>query len=291
MNAASTNQATSLQCMEIWGGIEAVDTALSLTGLDAWVYARPHGGGHESGGDVHYLSMCGAGKIVRIGLADVSGHGTAVSDLAGTLRTLMRRHINTPDMTRFMRATNESFTRHAEEHDAAAGKFATAVLATYFAPSDHLLLCNAGHPKPLRWSAAHNTWSALDETSPDLAQRVANLPLGIIEPTPYSQFAVRLHRGDLVLLFTDGLTEARSPDGSMLGPDGLRSLLGTLDPARPDDMLHELLRRLEAFRGPDTPPDDDLTIILLHHNASGPHRQSLPELAGVLAKMIGLRKV
>ncbi len=289
-NTISEPEPLSLQCMEIWGGIEAVDTAVSLTGLDAWVYARPHGEG-AAGGDVHYLSMCGSGRIVRVGLADVSGHGAVVSDLAGTLRSLMRRHINTPDMTRFMRATNQAFLQHAEVDQTTIGRFATALLATYFAPSDHLLLCNAGHPKPLWRREATGRWSALDESSPELAERVANLPLGVIEPTPYSQFAVKLAKGDLVLLFTDGVTETRSPGGTLLGMEGLRSMLDGLDPAQPASLLHALLQRLEEFRGPGTTPDDDLSIILLHHNASGPHRQTVAELAGVLAKMIGLKRV
>ena len=61
-----------LQCMEIWGGNRAVENAVSVHGIDAWVLSEPHGGG-ERGGDVHYVSMCGAGKISRFALADVSG--------------------------------------------------------------------------------------------------------------------------------------------------------------------------------------------------------------------------
>lgn len=289
MIAREPEGAPSLQCMEIWGGVESVDTALSLTGLDAWVYAKPHAG-DEAGGDVHYLSMCGSGRIVRVGLADVSGHGADVRDVALTLRSLMRKHINTPDMTRFMRALNGAFVEHANE-GGATGRFATAILATYFAPTDHLLLCNAGHPRPLRWRAATRTWSPLDESSPDLADEVANLPLGVIEPTPYSQFAVRLDKGDLVLIYTDGLVETRSTEGRMLGQTGLLELLSALDPDRPDTLVHALLERLAAYRAGDASADDDLSIILLHHNASGPHRQSIGGLAGVLAKMIGLKKV
>ncbi len=279
----------SLQCMEIWGGIEAVDTALSLTGLDAWVFSRPHAGGH-AGGDIHYLSMCGSGRIVRLGLADVSGHGAKVSQIAGTLRTLMRKHINTPDMTRFMRALNGAFVEQTQEGEA-SGHFATAILATYHAPTDHLLLCNAGHPRPLWWRAATGRWSALDESSPELADEVANLPLGVIEPTPYSQFAVRLAKGDLVLLFTDGLEETRAPNGVMLGQAGVIAILDTLDPTKPDHLLSALLQRVERYRGEGAPADDDLSVILLHHNGADPHRLSLGEIAGVLAKMIGLRPV
>lgn len=131
----------------------------------------------------------------------------------------------------------------------------------------------------------------LDESSPDLADEVANLPLGVIEPTPYSQFAVHLGKGDLVLLFTDGLEEARAPNGQMLGQTGLISILGSLDPTRPDALIGALLERLRGFRGKDAPADDDLSVILLHHNASGPHRQSIGEIAVTLARMIGLKKV
>ena len=97
-----------LECMEIWGGNQAADNAVSVSGIDCWVISEPHGG-DASGGDMHFVSTCGAGKIARFALADVAGHGLSVSDMAVKLRRLMRKHINRLDQTRFARDLNKEF--------------------------------------------------------------------------------------------------------------------------------------------------------------------------------------
>lgn len=272
--------------MEIWGGNRAIDNAVAVPGLDAWVFARPHQG-HGAGGDVHYVSMCSAGKIARVALADVSGHGAEAEGVSRSLRDLMRRHINTPDGARLMRSLNEGFDTLG-----ATGRFATAVFATYFAPSDHLIVCNAGHPRPLWYSAARNEWTALDGSIPDCAARDAlprNLPLGVIAPTAYEQFAVALGPGDLALLYTDCLTETRDTSGRMLGETGLLDAARRIGPREPGDFVRRLVDEVVGAQGERA--DDDLTVILLHHNAGEPGRMGVRERARSLARQIGLVKV
>ena len=63
---------------------------VSTPGLDLWVWSRPYQQA-AGGGDVHYVSLCGGGLITRLILADVSGHGDSVAELATSLRDLMRR--------------------------------------------------------------------------------------------------------------------------------------------------------------------------------------------------------
>jgi serine phosphatase RsbU (regulator of sigma subunit) len=269
--------------MEIWGGNEAVDQALSMTGIDAWVYSRPLAG-HASGGDVHYVSMCGGGKIVRFALMDVAGHGGSASDLAAKLRALMRKHINRLNQAGFAAALNREFTALG------GGQFATALLTSYFAPTDQLVVLNAGHPPPLWYRAAVRAWGFLEPQAPGHLRRLGNIPLGIIEPTEFEQFAVQLGPGDLVLIYTDALIESASTDGELLGSDGLLELAGRIDPSRP----HEFCKRLveAACSGPDRKPaDDDLTLILLLHTATDPPERSLGDTMKVIARMLGLVKV
>src|SRR6201986_2036753 len=91
--AVQSTESQTLRCMEIWGGSNAVENAVTMPGLDAWVTSRPHEGA-EAGGDVHYVSLCGGGIITRMIVADVSGHGEAVAEFSDALRTLMGRKIN-----------------------------------------------------------------------------------------------------------------------------------------------------------------------------------------------------
>ncbi len=269
--------------MEIWGGNSSIMDAISSPGIDAWVYSRPHENAGQ-GGDIHYVSMCASGRIARYFVADVAGHGEAVSELARRLRTLMRRNINTIDQTKFARALNEEFSR-LETH----GRFATAVLATYYAPTRNLILCNAGHPRPMWYRAADRTWSVLDRDARGTVEAASNLPLGIIEPTDYHQFAIELNPGDLVVFITDGLVEAKDDQGCLLGEAGLLDIARSFDPSSPTALLAGLLERVVQYQS-GRPIDDDVTVVLLHQNGAPIPTYSLGEYAGAVAKMLGLKR-
>ncbi|RMD60333.1 MAG: serine/threonine-protein phosphatase [Planctomycetota bacterium] len=273
-----------LQCMEIVGGSERVDAAFSAPGVDVFLRSRPHGGEH-SGGDVHYVSLCGRGCVSRLLVADVSGHGEEVAAIAHRLRRLMRKTIGTPDQRKLARALNREFNSARGE-----GRIVTAIIATYFAPTDQLILCNAGHPPPLWWSAQTERWSLLRADAHEVqSQGVGprNLPFGVIEPTEYVQFAVRLTPDDLVVVFTDGVTEARLPEGGRLGQEGLLRLVERVDPRAPERFLDALEEQLDQL-GAHPPEDDDATLLLLHHNAADPPEQTLLDRIRVTARMLGL---
>ncbi|HEX4277507.1 MAG TPA: SpoIIE family protein phosphatase, partial [Bryobacteraceae bacterium] len=112
--------AQRMQCMEVWSGSQLTERAIEFGGLEAWVYSKPFGDASH-GGDVYYASSCATGRITRLLLADVAGHGQAVSDTATSLRTLMRRFVNRLDQAEFVRLLNRQFTELSEE-----GAFATA---------------------------------------------------------------------------------------------------------------------------------------------------------------------
>lgn len=277
----------ALQCMEIWGSSGEVQSRVATPGLDAWVFSRPYSGATD-GGDVHYLSLCGGGIITRLIVADVSGHGQAVAEFSRELRRLVRRYINTKSQTRLVAELNRQFTELAESR-----RFATAVVATYLASQRRLTVCNAGHPRPLRFDAAAGTWSVLNE---DTAERdpnaqPLNLPLGFDEATPYDQFVVRLGLGDVLVFFTDALTEASDAAGHLLGEEGLRSLAAGLDPADPERLGRDLLAAVDRHRGGRPTQDDDVTLMVLRHNGDGPRSPSLGEKLDVYAKVFGIKPV
>jgi len=280
-----------LQCLEVWGGTTAVDEAVSVPGLDLYVFSQPF---HDdvAGGDVYLVSMCGAGNIARIMLADVAGHGTAVSALGQNLRRLMRKYITTVDQTQLARELNGEFTRRSTE-----GHFATAVLATYFAPTDQLIVVNAGHPPPLWYRSDRETWELLEAPRPEVRETadtiqagVLNLPLGIIEPTPYAQFAVSLEPEDLVVFYTDALIETRDAEGELIGTSGLLDLVRSVDVSAFETLSSSIRNALEALRGGEA-SDDDLTVLVLHHNAADPPRLSIGERVRVLGRMMGVGRI
>ena len=75
-NASMTDSPVQhMQCMEVWGGSQLASSGVELGGLDLWVYSKPYGEAPR-GGDVYYVSSCATGRISRMLLADVSGHGS-----------------------------------------------------------------------------------------------------------------------------------------------------------------------------------------------------------------------
>jgi sigma-B regulation protein RsbU (phosphoserine phosphatase) len=268
----------AMQCMEIRGSSQAVEESLTTPGLDAWVYSCPFEGA-ISGGDLHYLSVCGGGVITRLLVADVSGHGASVSDFSNLLRALLRKNINTKNQTRLVQALNREFGSLAQLQ-----RFATAVIATYLATSRRLTICNAGHPRPVCFSASMGSWGFLDKQIGE----VGNLPLGLDDESAYHQFTVALEKGDCVIVYTDALIEAADSSGRLLGEEGLLELCRELDPSEPLAFGPALLAAVERHRG-GRPADDDVTLVSLRHNGEGPRRLSVRERIDVYAKVCGLK--
>lgn len=276
-------EAQPLHCMEIWGGNQTVERAVSTPGLDIWVRSRPYANA-TYGGDVYYASLCGGGSITRILLADVSGHGADVAAVAHSLRHLMRKNINRKDQSRLVQALNREFGELAKMN-----RYATAVVATYLTSDDTITVCNAGHPRPLLRRAATGTWIAFDPKPTDDAG-LTDLPLGIVPETDYTQSQIFLDRGDLLLLYTDALTECENPAGEQLGEDGLLALVNRLDAEIPTTFPAALISALSQYRG-GTADGDDSTFLLLRHNAGPRQKPGLLESLSVYAKVLGLKSV
>src|ERR1700732_5055833 len=176
-NEAAATQKTTQQmsCMEVWGGSQLTSRRVEMGGLDAWVYSKPFGEA-QCGGDVYYASSCATGRISRLLLADVSGHGTSVAATAADLRTLMRRFVNRLDQAEFVRLLNQQFIALSQ-----SATFATAVVTTFFAPTGRLTVCNAGHPRPFIYRAGQRQWDFLGhENDGTKKSKPQNIPLGLL---------------------------------------------------------------------------------------------------------------
>lgn len=267
MTAVSTIAAPAadiprMHCMEVWGGNQPANSGVSMLGLDAWLFSEPYLDS-EAGGDVHYVSSCATGRVTRVLVADVSGHGDTVSTVAAALRRLMRRHVNFIDQARFVREMNREFTALSKD-----GRFATALVTTFFAPRNRLSLCNAGHPAPLWYRAADQTWSVLRQPARSGAG-LANVPWGITDDVNYEQITMQLGLGDLLVMYTDSLIESRAADGRLLGEEGLLSVVRAVDPNSPAEFIPSLLKKIAALHEGNL-KGDDVTVLVLRPNGVSP---------------------
>jgi serine phosphatase RsbU (regulator of sigma subunit) len=279
--------AQHMQCMEVWGGSELTARGVEFGGLDAWVYSKPYGKAH-AGGDVYYASSCATGRITRLLLADVAGHGHAVAATAADLRTLMRRFVNRLDQGEFVRLLNQQFAALPR-----TGAFATAVVTTFFEPTRRLTVCNAGHPRPLLYRAVQRQWDFLGtlESTPASLKRApapSNIPLGLYDAAEYEQFDIELEPGDCLLSYTDALIESRDADGEMLGEDGLLRITRLLGDVEPQKLTEALLAEIEA-RYPENLSEDDVTVLVVRANGRRlrhPFREKLRALGRGIGALV-----
>jgi sigma-B regulation protein RsbU (phosphoserine phosphatase) len=189
-------------------------------------------------------------------LADVSGHGSEVSTPAQVLHALMREHINTWDQTDFVRGLNRSFRGCV-----AIGKYATAAILGVLRATGETAFTNAGHLPPLWYRSRTGSWTWLDEDVCEGACGLDGLPVGLIRGTNYRQTLIQLEAADIIVLYTDGITEAEDASGEMLGRDGLMEWMRAAPTAGPEAVGQFLVSRLGEFRNEN--PIDDETIIAI----------------------------
>jgi len=219
---------------------EAILRPISRTLGGTQVCTRYHCAAREStvGGDLYDVALTPYGLRVLVG--DVRGHGLdALRLTADTIAGFRELAYSTPDLTTLTRRLDARLTPELGPED-----FVTAVFAE-FAPGE-VRLVNCGHPAPLR--SGHRVEL--------LEPLVPTPPLGLC-PNP-RQYRVRLQPGDRLLLYTDGLTEARDPEGTPFPFLGEAAV--ALHEPLPDEALHALYARLLAHTG--TALADDLALVL-----------------------------
>jgi phosphoserine phosphatase RsbU/P len=137
----------------------------------------------------------------------------------------------------------------------------------YFCKTGELVFANAGHPPALWYRASQKTWDWLRERTPPAVAAVVGAPLGLIPGTDYDQTAVRLADGDLLILYTDGVTECTNEAANELGYEGLLELVRNLPVETSMATGHALLAAVEAFRG-SAPCLDDQSVVVLQRSGA-----------------------
>jgi len=252
-SVGSPGRASGLACAEVKGGTQPAHDDIELPGLRGVFYSMPCEA--PWGGDVHYLSVCGSGLLSRVCVADVAGHGGAVAAVSRETYDQLRRSVDVVDDRRVFRALDERLNRIG------APALTTAVLATYFPPSRRLSISYAGHPEAWLYRRAERTWMPIEaEPAAPKAAPLVGLPLGTGLSPSFTRRRIRVEAGDRVLLLTDGVLEAASPDGVEFGQDRLEQVLRA-HAGGCGELVDELLAALRAHTGRERLVHDDVTIM------------------------------
>jgi serine phosphatase RsbU (regulator of sigma subunit) len=189
------------------------------------------------------------GDRVELAILDAMGHGLEASRIA-TLAVVSYRHSRRKglDLADTYRAMDQVIAdQFGEEH------FVTGQLACLTVSTGQLQWLNAGHPRPLLLRGGSSLVDLVSETC---------LPIGLSD-VPSQVAQVALQPGDCVLFFTDGVIEARSPDGELFGRDRLGDLFvrasasGEIPPEMMRRLVHAVLDHQQGRL------QDDATMVVL----------------------------
>ncbi|MCZ7649837.1 MAG: SpoIIE family protein phosphatase [Thermoanaerobaculia bacterium] len=204
---------------------------------------------HIGGDYFDFLPLAGGGLALVLG--DVSGKGVPAALLVSTLHSALHLLTDTSEVgPRLLERLNEHVLASS-----AANKFITLFLADLDPATGGLGFLNAGHNPGLVLRAGGG--------QEQLA--ASGLPIGLMPGTRYRLERVRLEPGDLLCLYSDGITEATSPEDEEFGLGRLASALERGRSERLDDLVAALEREISAFTR-DAPQGDDQTVVLLRRD-------------------------
>lgn len=187
-------------------------------------------------------------------IADVSGHGTPAAVLMAITHAIAHSRPGAPRPPSDLLAY---INQHLARSYTLAGTFVTAFYATLDTARGRLTYATAGHnpPRLLRGDRV----MSLDKSS--------GLPLGILGDSGYDEATIALEPGDLLLLYTDGITEAMTPaDGSgvrqLFGTERLDAILLEHRSGGPEEVLRAIREAVGTFSH-HAPATDDRTLIAI----------------------------
>ena len=184
-------------------------------------------------------------------IADVSGHGIPAALIASMVKMAaisQREQVTHPGM--LLAGMNRALFGNTQ------GQYVTAAYAHLDAARGELRYAAAGHPAMLLLRAG--------EVS-EVAEN--GLLLGAVDNVEYSERALSMAPGDRIVLYTDGVVEARNAEGLLFGEDALLSTIRKSASMTPREAAHQVIQNVQAWAKAQ---EDDLTILVCDYTGRSP---------------------
>jgi phosphoserine phosphatase RsbU/P len=221
----------------------------SLPKLPGYAFFAYYRAAHEVGGD-YYDFVPLPNNRLGIALGDVSGKGVAAALIMAKFSGDARLNLRTEGSTAAAaRVLNTALCETGIDD-----RFITLSLLVLEASTGRLQLCSAGHPPVLLRRA--------DGTVEEPGKEIAGLPLGILPDTEYQQLDVELRPGDVIVVYSDGVTDSRSPTEELYDTKENRRLLRRVRDAAggPEAVGQAILQEIHHFSRGHTQADD-ITLV------------------------------
>ncbi len=197
-------------------------------------------------GDLYDFLPYGTQQL-GVALGDVSGKGSAAALYGavaiGILRSLSPQKLQPAE---FLRQLNQLVCDRRVED-----RYMTICFATWQKARHHLRIANAGQTQPLLWKDGRVEQLKLE-----------GFPIGIFDDVAYDEWSVKLSRGDILVLFSDGLTEAANRDGHFFGAERLCALLEAHRGLSSNKLADRILDEVREFTQGAAIRDDRALVLM-----------------------------
>ena len=208
----------------------------------------------EVGGDFYDHFALDNGKIGFV-VADVSGKGVPAALFGMVSKTLIRATAtqNTSPPGIALATVNDAL---CEDNDTCM--FVTVFYAEFDPASGLLTYVNAGHPPPLLIHAGGHS---------EFVPVTDGIALGVAEGEVFAQHQIQLQAGDVLVVYTDGVTEAFNPASEEFTQERLPGLFASPPATDVKEAVHRVIRAVDEFAAA-APQSDDITCVALHYCAA-----------------------
>lgn len=206
----------------------------------------------EVGGDYFDFLSIGENQL-GIAVGDVSGKGLFAGLLMASLQARVQSlaPLHGESLGQFFSEINRSMYSST-----ASNRYATLFYALFDDTTRNMIYLNAGHTPPLLFRPAGKD---SDYRTQKLSTHAT--PIGLLAGGEYRAERIQLAPGDILVMFSDGLTEARDPDGREFGTERLEPLVNRFGERNAEELRDRILVEVECFRK-GAPAQDDMTVIV-----------------------------
>lgn len=224
----------------------------ALPVIEGWSLSACWHPAHTVGGDFYDCFPVGADRVAFV-IGDVTGKGIPAALVMATTCSLVRfvsEQLHTPGS--MLARINDRLAADMPEK-----MFVTCLIAVLEPATGHVRFANAGHNLPLLRGAqgVHSL-------------RARGMPLGLLPEMVYEEQEDIVAPGQLLMLYSDGIVEARNPQRELFGEKRLAAHLAGWTPDR--TLTETLCEAVAEFSGPGREQEDDITMLVIERAQEGP---------------------
>jgi sigma-B regulation protein RsbU (phosphoserine phosphatase) len=218
--------------------------------IDGWDFAAFYRPARQIGGDFYdFFDLPGKANEWGIIIADVADKGVPSALYMALCRTVIRTVALTGRSP--ASALNRSSTLILQ--DSQSDLFLSALYAKLYSDTGRLIYCNAGHNPALWWRAARGEFEELT---------TRGIILGAFKDIQLEEQRVDVAPGDVLVFYTDGVTEAIDPAEHEFGLQRTREVVASIADASAQQILDAIVNAVDAF-AQGAPHFDDLTLVVV----------------------------